>query len=89
MKSYLKRKKNCQKKTCSLCLCNASKEDGDEPFQRVLVHGVNVGHVSHAEEQNLSVDSHGYVLGSGLVNVFFSLLSHLHLGLLIKREKMA
>ena len=35
---------------------DAAEEDADEPLEGVLVHGVDGGHVGHAEEEDLGVD---------------------------------
>lgn len=70
--------------TCSFGVSDAPKEDGDEPLEGVLVHGVNVGHVGHTKEQDLCVDGHRDVLTARHINVLLCLLSHHHFGLGIK-----
>lgn len=70
--------------TCSFGVSDAPEEDGDEPLEGVLVHGVNVGHVSHTKEQDLCVDGHRDVLTARHINVLLCLLSHHHFGLGIK-----
>ena len=62
--------------TKGLCIGNAVEEDGDEPLQGVLVHGVNVGQVSHAEEEDLSVDGYWDVLATSDVYLCLCLLCH-------------
>ena len=62
--------------TCPLSIADAAEEDVDEPLEGVLVHGVDAGHVGHAEEQDLGVDGHGDVLATSDVDVLLSLLSH-------------
>ena len=64
-----------------LSICDTAKEDTDEPLQGVLVHGVNVGQAGHAEEEDLSVDSHWNVLAASGVNLLLSLLSCCHFSL--------
>ena len=73
--------------TCSFGMGDAAQEDADEPLQGVLVHGVDVGHVCHAEEEDLGVNGHGDVLTAGHVNVSLGLLSHHHFGLKSWRKK--
>lgn len=71
----------CPSGTCSLRVANAGQEDVEEPLQRVLVHGVDVGQVRHAEEKDLCAHGHGDVLQTGGVDVLLCLLGHGHLGL--------
>lgn len=66
---------------------DATEKDADEPLQRVLVHWVDVGHVSHAEEQDLRVDGDWDVLAASHIDVLFRLLRHKHLGLRCARAK--
>lgn len=72
--------------TRSLRLGDAWEVDVDEPLEGVLVHGVHVGHVGHAEEQDLCVDSHRDVLTARQVDVALCLLRDDHLGL--KHDKI-
>ena len=65
---------------------DAAEEDADEPLEGVLVHGVDGGHVGHAEEEDLGVDGHRDVLTAGHVNVFLCLLCHQHFGLRINQH---
>lgn len=67
--------------TCSLRVADAGQEDVEEPLQRVLVHGVNVGQVRHTKEKDLCAHGHGHVLQTSGVNVLLRLLGHSHLGL--------
>ena len=52
---YIINYKHC---TCRFALDHAADEDVDEPVERVLVHGVNVGQVRDGEEQHASMMSH-------------------------------
>ena len=72
--------------TCFLSVCDTAQEDGDEPLEGVLVHGVNVGKVSHAEEEDLSVDGDRDVERPRFVNVFLCLFSYLHFRLKTKSQ---
>lgn len=67
--------------TCSLRVADAGQEDVEEPLQRVLVHGVNIGQVRHAEEKDLCAYGHWDVLQTGGVDVLLCPLGHRHLGL--------
>lgn len=67
--------------TCSLRVANAGQEDVEEPLQRVLVHGVNVGQIRHAKEKDLCAHGHGDILQSGGIDVLLCLLGNRHLGL--------
>lgn len=67
--------------TGSLGVGYSAEEDLDEPLERVLVHGVDVSHVGHAEEQDLGVNGHGDVFTSHFVDISLRLLSHHHLSL--------
>ena len=64
-----------------LGVVDAVEEDGDEPLEGVLVHGVNVGQVSGAEEEDLRAHSHWDVAAAGGVNVLLCLLCRRHFGL--------
>ena len=75
---YIINYKHC---TCRFALDHAADEDVDEPVERVLVHGVNVAHVGHAEEEDLRVDGHRDVLTAGQVDVLLCGLRRRHLGL--------
>lgn len=76
----------CKNRLRNLPVVNRHDVEVDEPGQGVLVHGVNVGHVGHTEEQDLCVDGHGDVLTASHVNILLCLLSHHHFGLVIKNE---
>ena len=71
--------------TGTLGVGNAPQEDGDEPLEGVLVHGVNGGQVSHTEEEDLGVDGHRDVERPRLVYVLLCLLGNHHFGLEIQR----
>ena len=43
----------------------------DEPGERVLVHGVDVGHVADAEEENRRVRRHRLVAVTHVVDLHF------------------
>ena len=43
----------------------------DEPGQRVLVHGLNVGQVRDAEEQDGRMGGHGTIPVPSLINLLF------------------
>lgn len=58
-------------------MSDTTKEDGDEPLEGVLVHGVNVGEVSNGEEQNGGVLGDGTVAHTTLFNLLLRLLSNL------------
>ena len=81
----MERKQHCTHSrvalTRLLCILYASEEDGDEPLQRVLVHGVNVSQVRGAEEQDLRPHSHWDVPTTGDINVLLCLLCCCHFGL--------
>ena len=64
-----------------LCVVYATEEDGDEPLQGVLVHGVNVGQVRGAEEEDLRPDRHWDVPAARDVDVLLCLLRRCHFGL--------
>ena len=68
-------------RTCRFALDHAADEDVDEPVERVLVHGVNVAHVGHTEEEDLRVDGHRDVLTAGQVDVLLCGIRRRHLGL--------
>lgn len=67
--------------TCSFGISNAAQKNGDEPLQRILVHGIDVGQVRDAEEQNLCVHGDGDVQTARFINVFLRLFGDGHLGL--------
>ncbi len=67
--------------TCSFGRGNGIEEDADEPLQGVLVHGVYVGEVSGAEEEELCACGHGNVFAACDVNLQLRLLSVRHFGL--------
>ena len=58
-------------------LVDGDEEEVDEPGQRVLVHGVDVGEVRDGEEQHRAVGGHGTVPGPGLLDLPLRLISHL------------
>ena len=49
----------------------------DKPVQRVLVHGVDVGQIGHAEEQHRGMLGNGSVTLPGRCDLDFSLLCDL------------
>ena len=65
---------------------DAIEKDGNEPFERVLVHRVDVGEIGDAEEQDLSVDSHWNILTSGDVDISLGLLRDHHFRLSNKQQ---
>lgn len=64
--------------TCLFRVNHAGVEDVDKPLKGVLVHGVDRGQVSQAEEQYLAAISNGDVQRSCLVNIYLSHLGRLH-----------
>ena len=58
-----------------LSVVDAHDEEGDEPGERVLVHGVDVGEVGDGEEEDGGVDGDRFVAHSSRVDLLFSLLS--------------
>ena len=84
LKTIKKMYNNCEKNmnpTCSFRVCDAVQENSHEPLEGVLIHGVDVGQVGHAEEQDLGSYCHRDVLRPGDVNVFLGLLSNGHFSL--------
>ena len=64
-----------------LCVVYATEEDGDEPLEGVLVHGVNIGKVRGTEEEDLCPHCHWDVPASCGINVLLCLLCRRHFGL--------
>ena len=67
---------------------NAVQEYSGEPFERILVHGIDVGQVTDAEEKYLRVDRHRHVLATCEIDVFFGLLCNHHFGLFEGEEEL-
>lgn len=61
--------------TNNFSLSHASYKKLDEPLERVLVHGVHVGHARQAEEQNLSPVGNRHVVETSLVDLLRSPLN--------------
>ena len=55
---------------------NGQVKQVDEPNQRVLVHGFDVGQICYGEEENGAVDGDPRVTHPRLVNLLLSLLGH-------------
>ena len=70
-----------RKPTCTFRISNSTQEDGDKPLEGVLVHGVYVGEVCDAEEEDLSVDGNRDVEGARFVNILLSLFRNHNLRL--------
>lgn len=72
--------------TCNLSHFHAENEDSEEPLERILVHWVDVGQRSHAEEQDSGADGNRNVLTPSGIDVLFGLLSHRNLHLTISKD---
>ena len=59
-----------------LGIFNGLAEETDKPWQRVLIHRLNICQVSNREEEHTTVDSNGIVSLTCLVNLTFRFFSH-------------